>query len=62
MSGTVVEFDAEVGLGVIDVGGDRYPFHCVEISDGSRNVAVGADVSFDVLAKFGRYEAANISS
>ncbi len=40
--------------------GVDYPFHCIEIADGSRSIDVGADVSFDVLAKLGRWEAANI--
>jgi CspA family cold shock protein len=61
MTGTVVEFDADVGLGVIDADGVRYPFHCVEIADGSRDIGVGTDVTFDVLCKLGRYEAASIS-
>jgi cold shock CspA family protein len=60
MTGTVVEFDADVGLGVILAGDVRYPFHCVEIADGSRDVEVGAVVTFDVLTKFGRYEASGI--
>ena len=61
LAGRVDEFDAEVGLGVI-VGEDgrRYPFHCVEIADGTRDIAVGTPVRFDVLPKFGRYEAARI--
>jgi CspA family cold shock protein len=59
--GVVTGFDGVVGLGVIsDADGDRYPFHCIEIADGSRSVEIGAEVSFDVLAKLGRWEAANI--
>jgi cold shock CspA family protein len=61
LRGRVAEFDAAVGLGVIvDDEGRRYPFHCVEIADGSRDIAVGAVVRFDVLPKLGRYEAAAI--
>jgi CspA family cold shock protein len=57
----VTSFDDTVGLGVIaDAGGDRFPFHCIEIADGSRSVEIGAEVHFDLLAKFGRWEAANI--
>ena len=60
-SGTVSEFDGHVGLGVIlDADGGRYPFHCIEIADGSRSIDVGTEVDFDLLAKFGRYEAADI--
>ncbi|MGA9276069.1 hypothetical protein [Ilumatobacter sp.] len=62
MTGTVVEFDAAVGLGVIAADDDRYPFHCIAISDGSRDIAIGTEVAFDVLCKFGRYEAADIRS
>ncbi len=59
--GVVTSFDDTVGLGVIaDVGGDRFAFHCIEIADGSRSVEIGAEVHFDLLAKFGRWEAANI--
>jgi len=61
MSGTVVEFDAAIGLGVIEADDVRYPFHCIEIVDGSRDIAVGTEVTFDVLCKLGRYEAASIS-
>ena len=59
--GTVAAFDDESGLGTIDgVDGNTYAFHCIEIADGSRSIGVGADVRFDVLAKLGRWEAANI--
>ncbi len=59
--GVVREFDAAVGLGVIARGnGTTHVFHVIEIADGSRTVDVGTEVSFDLLAKFGRYEAANI--
>jgi CspA family cold shock protein len=61
-SGTVVEFDAEVGLGVVESDGMLFSFHCIEIADGSREIAVGTPVSFDVLVKFGRYEAASLRS
>jgi CspA family cold shock protein len=60
--GTVRDFDAERGLGTI-AGDDgvTYPFHCAEIADGSRHVDVGARVTFAVIAKLGRYEAADIA-
>jgi hypothetical protein len=59
--GTVVEFDGEVGLGVVEAEhGTRFPFHCIEIADGSREIPVGTDVTFTPLAKLGRYEAADI--
>jgi len=59
--GVVREFDADVGLGMIEQpDGTSHAFHVIEIADGTRTVDVGAEVSFDLLAKLGRYEAANI--
>ena len=59
--GTVTSFDESAGLGQIaDVDGVDHPFHCIEIADGSRSIQVGVEVGFDLLAKFGRWEAANI--
>jgi len=61
--GTVTAFDEQSGLGTIaGVDGGTHPFHCIEIADGSRSIAVGVDVSYDLLAKLGRWEAANIRS
>jgi len=61
--GTVTAFDEPSGLGVVtgDDGVD-HPFHCIEIADGTRRIAVGAEVTFVRLAKLGRYEAAEITS
>ncbi len=60
-TGTVVAFDAHVGLGELEADdATRYPFHCIAISDGSRMVDVGARVEFDLLAKLGRWEANSI--
>jgi len=59
--GIVRSFDETAGLGVIDgADGVEYPFHCIEIADGTRTIEAGADVGFDRLGKFGRWEAANI--
>jgi len=61
--GTVIEFDAHVGLGRVRAdGGGEYLFHCAEIADGSRDIAVGARVSFRVVTKFGRDEAFAIAA
>tara|TARA_Y100000385_G_C13086158_1_gene636443 strand:- start:734 stop:922 length:189 start_codon:yes stop_codon:yes gene_type:complete len=61
--GTVTAYDESVGLGIItSESGSEHAFHCIEIADGSRSIAVGTDVSFAPLAKFGRYEAAHIRS
>lgn len=59
--GIVTGFDRDVGLGEItDDAGVVVPFHCIAIGDGSRDIAVGAAVAFDLLPKLGRYEAASI--
>ncbi len=59
--GTVQSFDPAVGLGVVVAdGGEVYPFHCVAIADGSRAIAAGAAVRFEVVARLGRYEATAI--
>ena len=58
--GTVEEFDADRGLGEIVADGRRYPFHCAEIADGSRLIAVGARGRFVELPKLGRIEAGRI--
>ena len=47
--GTVESFDGDAGLGQVRARDGRlYPFHCTEIADGSRDIAVGAVVSFVV--------------
>ena len=61
-TGTVAEFDAAVGLGRVDTAdGAAYPFHCIEIADGSRRIEVGAAVTFELIGKLGRFEAARIA-
>lgn len=61
MRGTVTMFDRQVGLGEITAAdGSRVPFHCIVIADGSRDIPVGVEVEFDLLAKLGRYEADHI--
>ena len=63
MIGKVIEFDEHVGLGVvIDGEGNEFPFHCVNISDGSRKISVGQNVSFETfIHPRGRAEATSIS-
>jgi CspA family cold shock protein len=60
--GRVAVFDEKRGLGEVEAaGGLRYPFHCTAIHDGTRFVAVDADVEFTVVAgPLGRYEASAI--
>jgi hypothetical protein len=58
VNGEVSAFDELRGLGeVTGAGGEVLPFHCVSIADGSRAIAVGAAVRYDVLVKLGRREA-----
>ena len=61
MRGTVTSFDKHVGLGEITRDDDWVvPFHCIVISDGSRDIAVGTDVEFELMCKLGRYEADHV--
>ena len=59
--GAVIDFDEHVGLGHVTADdGAEHLFHCVEIADGTRTIAVGTAVTFELLPKFGRYEAARL--
>ena len=61
MNGRVAAFDEAAGLGTIAADdGTEHPFHCVEIADGTRTIAIGVDVEFDLLRKLGRIEARRI--
>ena len=61
LTGTVSDFDPAKGLGTVtDDTGTSFMFHVIEIADGTRSVCVGQRVSFQPLAKFGRFEAAKI--
>ena len=63
VEGRVTAFDDHTGLGtIVDGGGSEYRFHCIEIANGSRSIAVGASVTFEVLPKLGCYEAASIAA
>lgn len=56
--GVVESFDDAVGLGVVVAAdGQRLPFHCIGIADGTRTIAAGTAVRFDLRAGLGRYEA-----
>jgi hypothetical protein len=59
--GVVTQFDEFVALGqVTDLGGRVWPFHCVSIADGSRNIEVGAKVQFETAWRVARVEAVDI--
>jgi len=64
MTGRVVAFDEHVGLGEVEgEDGRRYPFHCTQIADGTRTIAVDAAVTFEVgPGHLGRWEATHVSS
>ena len=60
--GTVVAFDALVGLGELERDdGRRFQFHCIELADGTRTIDVSTAVTFGVLCKLGRYEASAVT-
>jgi len=59
LTGVVTTFDEASATGVVTADdGSTYPFHCIEIADGTRTIEEGARVSFERLARFGRYQAA----
>jgi len=59
--GVVTAFDEHRALGeVTDDTGTVWPFHCVSIADGSRTVAVGAEVQFETKFHVSRDEAVSI--
>lgn len=62
-SGTVVEFDEHKGVGAVERSdGRRLFFHCTAVADGSRSIAVGAKVAFQVAAGHGgHWEATSVT-
>lgn len=62
MIGTVASFDEQAGLGTIRADdGRELLFHCTQLTDGSRTVAVRASVRFEVVpAHLGTGEAARV--
>jgi cold shock CspA family protein len=63
MRGVVATFDDARGLGEVAAeDGATYPFHCTAIADGTRTIAEGAAVRFEVVAgRMGRWEAARLT-
>ena len=60
-AGTVIAFAEPRGIGAIESEGERYPFHCTQIDDGTRAIRVGATVEFDIVpGRLGDWEAAHI--
>ena len=61
--GAVTAFDEHVGLGVVADGAGEWPFHCTQLTDGSRTVAVGTQVAFELRpAHAGRVEAYQLTT
>jgi hypothetical protein len=61
VQGRITEFDEARGLGVLDAGGVRYPFHCTALVDGTRTIEVGTEVTFGLRpGGMGRWEATAI--
>jgi len=47
--GTVASFDEDVGLGTVEgEDGGTWLFHCTRIADGTRTIARGAAVVFEI--------------
>lgn len=60
--GVVDSFDVDVGLGVIRADtGQRFDFHAAELTDGTRVVDVGVGVTFELLPRFGRFQAGRVA-
>jgi cold shock CspA family protein len=62
-AGTVIAFDEQEGLGTVRADdGRELPFHCTQIADGTRTIATGAAVTFEVVpGHLGRWEAASVT-
>jgi cold shock CspA family protein len=60
--GVVTDFDDAAGLGTITADdGTHYPFQCTQVADGTRTIAPGTAVAFEVRPWHGgRYEATAI--
>ena len=61
--GTVREFDDAKGWGTVtgEDGTDLF-FHCTAIADGTRTIAAGTTVTYEVVAgRQGRYEASGLT-
>ena len=63
MNGVVTSFDDPRGLGEVTADdGTTYPFHCTAIADGTRTIAEGTAVRFEVVpGRLGRWEATRLT-
>ncbi len=61
MEGRVTEFDEARGWGTIESDEGAHPFHCTQITDGTRTIEVGTRVRFEIRpGGMGRWEAAPV--
>ena len=62
-AGVVTEFDEAKGYGTVrDEDGTERFFHCTAIADGTRTIALGTAVTYEVVpGPLGRWEAAALS-
>ncbi|HZJ27113.1 MAG TPA: hypothetical protein VFF40_08915 [Acidimicrobiia bacterium] len=62
MDGTVTHLDRHTGLGTVTTPEGRVlGFHSIRIADGTRDIAVGTAVRFEVVAGMpGRWEATDL--
>jgi cold shock CspA family protein len=62
-TGTVTEFDDPKGWGTVTAeDGTELFFHCSAIADGTRTIAVGTAVTFEIVpGPRGRWEAARLA-
>lgn len=58
--GRVTSFDADSGLGDVEVDDHSFVFHCVSIAGGRRLVEIGAMVRIRVRLRLGRPEAVEL--
>jgi cold shock CspA family protein len=61
--GKITAFDEQRGIGEVTADdGTVFGFHCTVIADGTRTIAVGTGVEFEVVAGLlGRFEARAIT-
>ncbi|MEI6700137.1 MAG: hypothetical protein WCL38_00070 [Actinomycetota bacterium] len=60
-SGVIATFDGATGLGTVVADQKAFPFHATAIEDGTRQIALGETVTFEIhFAAGGRVEAGRI--
>lgn len=59
----MARFDEQVGYGTVQAeDGREFFFHCTQIEGGTRTIAVGVPVDFEVVAgQRGRWEARHVT-